>query len=71
MEKQTATYIADMIIELRNLAKGSHMITLQGLLEISYYEAYRVANHVEIPADEPQHLHDIAEDVRKYVASAA
>ncbi len=35
MERQTALYIADMILELRNLAKGAQMTTLQGLLEIS------------------------------------
>ena len=65
----TAHYIADMILELRNLAKGSQMSTLQGLLEISYYEAYTVANKPQVPAGEDKHLDDLASDVRKFEAA--
>ncbi len=71
LERQTANYIADMVLELRNLAKGSRMLTLQGLLEISYYEAYSVANHIEIPDNEQQNLHDMGTDARKAFAAIA
>lgn len=71
MGHETAQYIADMILELRNLAKGSQMLTLQGLLEISYYEAHSVANHIEIPDNEQQHLHDMGSDARKAFATIA
>jgi hypothetical protein len=71
LERQTANYIADMILELRNLAKGSQMLTLQGLLEISYYEAYSVANRIEVPEQEFQHLQDMGSDARKALAAIA
>jgi hypothetical protein len=69
MERQTALYIAEMILELRNLAKGQRMTTLQGLLEISYYEAYGVANHIDIPADELERLIEMGSDARKFNAA--
>jgi hypothetical protein len=62
---ETAHYIADMILELRNLAKGSGMSTLQGLLEIAYYEASSVASRVVIPQEEVEHLYEIGADARK------
>jgi hypothetical protein len=68
-ERDLANYIADMILELRNLAKGGQMSTLQGLLEISYYEAYGVANRVSVPPQEEQHLEDIGEDARRATAA--
>jgi hypothetical protein len=64
-DRDLANYIADMILELRNLAKGGHMTTLQGLLEISYYEAFSVAHKIQIPAQDLQHMHDIGEDARR------
>jgi hypothetical protein len=69
MERQTALYIADMILELRNLAKGAQMTTLQGLLEISYYEAYGVANRVDVPDNELERLQEIGTDARRYNAA--
>jgi hypothetical protein len=61
---ETANYIADMILELRNLAKGHEMKSLQGLLEISYYEAFSVANPIIVPPDEEQHLETLGHDAR-------
>ncbi len=58
--RETAQYIADMILELRNMAKGAEMTTLQGLLEVSFYEAFSAANRVEIPADELEHLRTLS-----------
>jgi hypothetical protein len=66
---ETASYIADMILELRNLAKNNNMDTLQGLLEISYYEAYAEAHPVLVPPGELQHLEDIQADVRRVSAA--
>jgi hypothetical protein len=68
-QADTAEYIAEMILELRNLAKGSQMTTLQGLLEISYYEAYSVAHAVTVPSGEEQHLHDLGTYARRYEAA--
>ncbi len=54
--RETAQYIADMALELRNMAKPYEMKTLQGLLEVIFYEASSEANRVEIPPEEIEHL---------------
>jgi hypothetical protein len=54
--RDSATYIADLILELRNLAKAENFRTLQGLLELGYYEAFALANPVNIPQDERDRL---------------
>jgi hypothetical protein len=69
MNRDTAQYIADMILQLRNLAKGSHMSTLQGLLEISYYEAFSAANAIVIPEGEEQRLQDMGAHARRFEAA--
>jgi hypothetical protein len=69
MNRDTAQYIADMILQLRNLAKGSHMSTLQGLLEISYYEAFSAANAIVIPEGEEQRLEDMGAHARRFEAA--
>jgi hypothetical protein len=68
MEKrrqESAQYISDMLLELRNLAKGNGLLTLQGLLEISYYEAFNNTNKVPVPRGEAEHLRALGEDARK------
>jgi hypothetical protein len=69
MNRDTANYIAEMILQLRNLAKGAQMSTLQGLLEISYYEAYSVANAIVIPAGEEQRLEEMGAHARRFEAA--
>jgi hypothetical protein len=59
-ERETAQYIADLVLELRNLAKAYSFTALQGLLEVSYYEAFSAANKVEIPAGEIEHLQELS-----------
>jgi hypothetical protein len=66
---ETAHYIADMILELRNLAKGENMATLQCLLEISYYEAYGIAHAVAIPDGEEKRLDDMSAHARHFKAA--
>ena len=63
--EETAVYIADMLLELRNLAKMDRFTTLQGLLEIAYYEAFSSANKINIPEGENEFLHSLGEDVRR------
>ena len=58
--RETAQYIADMMLELRNMAKFAQMKTLQGLLEVSFYEAFTVANKVELPEGEIEHLRELS-----------
>jgi hypothetical protein len=64
-ERDTANYIADMVLELRNLAKGSNMTTLQGLLEISYYEAYNIGHPTVVSDEELKHIEDLGADARR------
>jgi hypothetical protein len=66
---ETAQYTAEMILELRNLAKHAKLTTLQGLLEISYYEAFAMAQKIEVPEGEVQHLNALGEDARKAEAA--
>ena len=54
--RETALYIAEMVLELRNMAKSHDFKTLQGLLEVTFYEASTEANRVEIPPEEIEHL---------------
>ena len=54
--KQVAQYIADMSLELRNLAKANKLITLQGLLEVVFYEAFGAAVQNEVPEGEAERL---------------
>ncbi len=54
--RQTAQYIADMALEMRNLAKGQGMVSLQGLLEVAYYEAFTASTELKIPEGEQERL---------------
>ncbi len=58
--QQTANYIADIVLELRNLAKGQALTTLQGLLEVTFYEAFAAANQVEVPQHEIERLRELS-----------
>jgi hypothetical protein len=58
--RETAQYIADMVLELRNMARMCELKTLQGLLEVSFYEAFSAANKIEIPPNEIEHLRELS-----------
>ena len=59
-KRETAQYISEMTLELRNLAKVHSMISLQGLLEVAYYEAFMFATRVDIPEGEIEHLRELS-----------
>ncbi len=54
--EHTAQYIAEMALELRNLAKAHGFLSLQGLLEVAYYEAFTAATEIQIPPGEQERL---------------
>ena len=58
--REAAQFISDMSLELRNLAKANHLLTLQGLLEVAYYEAFSAASKREIPPGEIEHLKELS-----------
>jgi hypothetical protein len=58
--KDTAQYIADMLLEMRNLAKTVDLKSLQDLLELCFYQAFSDANKVEVPESELEHLRELS-----------
>ena len=52
LRREAAQYISEMTLELRNLAKGHDLLTLQGLLEVAYYEAFTAATLIDLPEGE-------------------
>lgn len=59
-EREMAQYIADMLLELRNMARSAGLPTLLGLLELSFCEAFSIANKIEIPQGEIEKLKRIS-----------
>ena len=64
-EREMAQYIADMLLEMRNMARSAGLPTLLGLLELSFCEAFSIANKVEIPAGEIEKLKRLAKAARE------
>lgn len=62
---EAAQYIADMLLELRNIAKAAGLRSLQGLLELGYYEAFSVAHRAPVPEGEADRLEQMGADARK------
>lgn len=61
---ETAQYIADMVLELRNLAKAFELKAVQDLLELCFYEAFSAANRVDVPEGEIEHLRELSNAAR-------
>jgi len=62
---EMAQYIADMLLEMRNLARAEGLTILLGLLELSFCEAFSIANKVEIPVGEIERLRRLAQAARE------
>ena len=58
-QKETAQYVADMILELRNMAKSARLFQVMVPLEYAYYEAFSVANRVAMPEAEVERLQQL------------
>jgi hypothetical protein len=58
-QPDTAQYVADMILELRNMAKACKLYQVMVPLEYAYYEAFSVANRVEVPDGEVERIHEM------------
>ena len=65
-QRETAEYLADMILELRNLARSVQLYTVMVPLEYSYYEAFGVANKVEVPAAEIERIKVLTKAGQEY-----
>ena len=45
--KQTAQYIADMLLELRNMSRQAGLVQLTYYLEMAFYEAFDQSNKLK------------------------
>lgn len=59
--REAAQYIADMILELRNMAKSVQLYHVMVPLEYAYYEAFSAANKIEIPDGEVEHIKKLSQ----------
>ncbi|PZF76916.1 hypothetical protein DK847_10675 [Aestuariivirga litoralis] len=59
-QRETAEYLADMILELRNLARSVQLHTVMVPLEFAYYEAFGAAHKVEVPPGEAERIRELS-----------
>jgi hypothetical protein len=57
--RDTAQYIADMILELRNMARSAKLFQVMVPLEYAYYEAFSVANRVKVAPEEVERIREL------------
>ncbi len=69
-QREVAQYTADMMLELRQLAKNVELTTIQSLIELVYYEAYATANPVAIPEEELKRLREMESAGRRAAGQA-
>jgi hypothetical protein len=55
-QHETAEYLAEMILELRNLARSVKLYTVMIPLEYAYYEAFTASNRIAVPEDEIERI---------------
>ncbi len=59
-QKETAQYLADLILELRVMAKSAQLYHVMVPLEYAYYEAFAAANKVDVPEEEVARLMELS-----------
>ena len=59
-QRDIAQYVADMILELRNMAKAVRLYSITVPLEYAYYEAFSLANKVLVPEAEIERIKELA-----------
>lgn len=64
-QRDTAEYLADMILELRNLARSVQLHTVMVPLEFAYYEAFGFAHRVEVPSAEVERIRELSRAAEK------
>ena len=65
-QRDTAEYLADMILELRNLARSVQLHSVMVPLEFAYYEAFGAAHRVEVPSAEVERIRELSRAAEKY-----
>ena len=59
-QRETAEYLAEMVLELRNLARSVKLHAVMVPLEFAYYEAFGVAHRVEVPSAEVERIRELS-----------
>jgi hypothetical protein len=59
-QRDAAEYIAEMVLELRNLARNHRLFTVMVPLEYAYYEAFGVAHRVDVPEGEIERIRELS-----------
>jgi len=67
-QRETAQYAADMILELRNMAKSARLYPVMVPLEYAYYEAYSIAHQVTVPPGEIERITKLSRTVAELEA---
>jgi hypothetical protein len=63
--KVLAQYIADMLLELRAMSKGTEFSKLRHLLELGFSEAFTIANRVQVPLEELEKLEALTKAAKR------
>ena len=64
-QRETAEYLSDMILELRNLARTVELHAVMVPLEFAYYEAFGHAHQVDVPSDEISRIEEISKSAER------
>lgn len=64
-QRETAEYLSDMILELRNLARSVQLHHVMVPLEFAYYEAFGAAHRVEVPAAEIERIRELSKAAQR------
>lgn len=59
-QHQTAEYLVDIILELRNLARTAQLYTVMVPLEYAYYEAFTAAHKVEVSPEDVERVRSLS-----------
>ncbi len=65
-QRDAAEYLADMILELRNLARSVGLLTVMVPLEFAYYEAFGTAHKVAVPPAELERIKALARTAEEF-----
>ncbi len=57
--------MADMLLEMRNMARTAGFTTLASLFELSFCEAFTIANRVEPPEGEVERITELSRASRR------
>jgi hypothetical protein len=64
-KRELAQYMADMLLEMRNMARTAGFTTLTSLFELSFCEAFTIANRVELPEGEVERITELSRASRR------